>query len=267
MNSAFATSLSHSLGRTVAIALNLFKETLREQVLYLSLLYLGILVSALVALPQFSFDSADKMTLDVGMAGIEVIALITAVFVAAGLINKEIDKRTIFVLIAKPLRRAELVLGKHLGISLVIAVLVTVMTLIFLGLLKIRNIEVPALEVSIASLFIFLQIMLVSAIAILFGAFTSSLIASLLTLASYLVGNFSRDLLQLGEISKSEAVQAVTRTLYLILPDLSRANLKNEAVYGILPTAGELLSNAVYIISYALLVLALAILIFGKRQL
>ncbi len=267
MNSAFASSVSHSLGRIVAIALNLFKETLREQVLYLSLLYLGILVSALVALPQFSFDSADKMTLDVGMAGIEVIALITAVFVAAGLINKEIDKRTIFVLIAKPLRRAEFVLGKHLGISLVIAVLVTVMTLIFLSLLKIRNIEVPALEVSIASLFIFLQIMLVSAIAILFGSFTSSLVASLLTFASYLVGNFSRDLLQLGEISKSEAVQAVTRTLYLLLPDLSRANLKNEAVYGVIPATGELLTNTVYIISYALLVLGLAILIFGKRQL
>jgi len=267
MNNAFATSVSHSLGRITAIALNLFKETLREQVFYLSLLYLGILVAALVALPQFSFDSADKMILDVGMAGVEVIALITAVFVAGGLLNKEIDKRTIFILIAKPLRRAEFVIGKHLGISLIIAVLVAVMTLIFLTLLKIRSIEVPTLEVSLASLFIFLQIMLVSAIAILFGSFTSSLVASLLTFASYLVGNFSRDLLQLGEISKSEAVQAVTRTLYVILPDLSRANLKNEAVYGVIPATGELLSNAVYIISYALLVLGLAILIFGKRQL
>jgi ABC-type transport system involved in multi-copper enzyme maturation permease subunit len=109
--------------------------------------------------------------------------------------------------------------------------------------------------------------MLVSAIAILFGSFTSSLIASLLTFASYLVGNFSRDLLQLGEISKSEAVQAVTRNLYLILPDLSRANLKNEAVYGVIPASGELWSNAIYILSYTLLVLALAILIFGKREL
>jgi len=267
MNTAFGISLSHSLGRIVAIAFNLFKETLREQVLYLSLLYLGILVSALVALPQFSFDSADKMILDVGMAGVEVIALITAVFVAGGLLNKEIEKRTIFILIAKPLRRAEFVIGKHLGISLVIAVLVTVMTLIFLSLLKIRGIEVPALEVSIASVFIFLQIMLVSAIAILFGSFTSSLVASLLTFASYLVGNFSRDLLQLGEISKNEAVQTVTRALYLVLPDLSRANLKNEAVYGVIPPSAELFNNAVYTISYALLVLALAILIFGKREL
>jgi len=267
MNSAFATSFSHSLGRIVAIALNLFKETLREQVFYLSLLYLGILISALVALPQFSFDSADKMTLDIGIAAVELIALITAVFVAAGLVNKEIDKRTIFILVAKPLRRAEFVVGKHLGISLVIAALVAVMTVIFLTLLRIRNIEAPAFEVSIACLFIFLQIMLVSAIAILFGSFTSSLIASLLTFASYLVGNFSRDLLQLGEISKSEAVQAVTRNLYLILPDLSRANLKNEAVYGVIPASGELWSNAIYILSYTLLVLALAILIFGKREL
>jgi ABC-type transport system involved in multi-copper enzyme maturation permease subunit len=259
--------VGNSCGRITAIALNLFRETLREQVFYLSLLYTAILLSALVALPQFSYDSSEKMILDVGIAGIELIALITAVFVAANLLNKEIEKRTIFVLVAKPLSRAELLIGKHLGISFVIGLLVVIMTIIYLGLLKFRNIPAPSLAISVASFFIFWQIMLVSAIAILFGSFTSSLVSSLLTLVSYLVGNFSKDLLQLGEISKSESVQAVTRTLYLLLPDLSRANLKNEAVYGILPSVGELFSNGIYIFSYSLLVLAVAILIFGKRQL
>jgi len=259
--------ISHSWGRIWAIALNLVKETIREQVFYLSLVYTGILVSAMVALPQFSYDSSAKMIVDVGMAGIELIALVTAVFVAATLINKEIEKRTIFVLVAKPLSRAEFILGKHLGISAIIALLVAIMTTIFLVLIQLRSIQVPQVPVIIASGFIFWQIMLVSAIAILFGTFTSSIIASLLTLVSYLVGNFSKDLLQLGEISKNEVVQGVTRFLYLILPDLSRANLKNEAVYGVLPSPEQLLTDGVYIFSYALLVLSIAILIFGKRSL
>lgn len=259
--------ISQSWGRILAIALNLVKETIREQVFYLSLVYMGILLSAMVALPQFSYDSSAKMIVDVGMAGIELIALITAVFSAATLINKEIEKRTIFVLVAKPLSRAEFVIGKHLGISAIVAILVLIMTVMFLALIQLRSIQVPQIPVLTASSFIFWQIMLVSAIAILFGTFTSSIIASLLTLVSYLVGNFSKDLLELGEISKNEAVQGVTRFLYLVLPDLSRANLKNEAVYGVLPAPEQLFSDGVYIFSYALLVLAIAILIFGKRSL
>jgi ABC-type transport system involved in multi-copper enzyme maturation permease subunit len=108
--------------------------------------------------------------------------------------------------------------------------------------------------------------MLLGAIAIFFGSFSGSLIASLLTLAAYLIGNFSRDLLLLGEISKNPSLQTVTRTFYMILPDLSRANLKNEAVYNILPSFLDMFNNGVYILSYALLTLAIAILIFARRQ-
>jgi len=82
----------------------------------------------------------------------------------------------------------------------------------------------------------------------------------------YLVGNFSRDLLLLGEISKNPSLQVVTRTFYMILPDLSRANLKNEAAYNILPSLLDMFSNGIYILSYALLTLAVAILIFARRQ-
>ncbi|MFN3927709.1 MAG: ABC transporter permease [Pseudanabaenaceae cyanobacterium] len=259
--------LSNSWGRILAIALNSFHEIAREQVFYLSLLYTAILVAALVGVPQFTSVAADKIILDLGMAGIELVALITAVFVAASLINREIEKRTIMVLVAKPITRAEFVLGKHIGISLVIALLVIIMTVIFFLLVQLRRIEMPYNVVATASLFIFLEIMLVSAIAILFGSFTSSIIASLLTLVSYLAGNISPDLLKLGEISQNESVQTVTRFLYLVLPDLSRANLKNEAVYSILPPVDVLVGNGIYIISYTLLVLASTIFIFARRQL
>jgi ABC-type transport system involved in multi-copper enzyme maturation permease subunit len=259
-------NLSLSLGRVWAIATNVFRETVREQVLYLSLLYTVIVVSAMLMLPEFSYDSSAKMIVDVGIAAIEVVSLIVAVLVGTNLINKEIDKRTIFILIAKPMHRTEFVLGKHLGLTAVVGALVSIMTVIFIALMAIKNIPIPIPAILVANFFIFWQIMLLGAIAILFGSFSGSLIASLMTLAAYLIGNFSRDLLLLGEISKNIGLQTVTRTFYMILPDLSRANLKNEAVYNILPSFPDMFNNGVYILSYALLTLAIAILIFARRQ-
>ncbi|MFM7887522.1 MAG: ABC transporter permease [Pseudanabaena sp.] len=262
----FSLNLSLSLGRIWAIATNVFRETVREQVLYLSLLYTLIVVSAMMMLPEFSYDSSAKMIVDTGIAAIEMVSLIVAVLVGTNLINKEIDKRTIFILIAKPMHRAEFVLGKHLGLTAVVGALVSIMSIIFMILMTIKQIAIPIPAILTANFFIFWQIMLVGAIAIFFGSFTGSLIASLLTLATYVIGNFSRDLLLLGEISKNLSLQAVTRTFYMILPDLSRANLKNEAVYNILPSLADMFSNGVYILSYGLLILAIAILIFARRQ-
>ncbi|MDX2255355.1 MAG: ABC transporter permease [Pseudanabaenaceae cyanobacterium bins.39] len=258
--------MSLSLGRIWAIATNVFRETVREQVLYLSLLYSVIVISAMLMLPEFSYDSSAKMIVDTGIAAIEVVSLLVAILVGTNLINREVDKRTIFILIAKPMHRAEFILGKHLGLSAVIGALVAIMTLIFLALMTFKGIEIPIPAILTANFFIFWQIMLLGAIAIFFGSFASSLIASLMTLAAYVIGNFSRDLLLLGEISKNANLQSVTRTFYMILPDLSRANLKNEAVYNILPSIGDLFSNGIYILSYALMVLAIAILIFNRRQ-
>jgi len=259
-------NLTMNLGRIGAIAGNVFRETVREQVLYLTLLFTLVLVSAVNLLPQLSASGEKKIIIDVGIAAIELVGLFVAVFVGTNLINKEIDKRTIFVLVAKPMSRAEFILGKHLGISAVLAVLVAMMSAIFVAVMALTKIPIPVGTILIASFYIFWQLMLIGAIAILFGTFTSSLLAALLTFATYIMGNFSRDLLSLGEISKSESLQAVTRALYLVLPDLSRANLKNEAVYGMIPAIGDLFNNGVYILSYDILVLAIAIMIFARRQ-
>jgi hypothetical protein len=108
--------------------------------------------------------------------------------------------------------------------------------------------------------------MLVGAIAILFSTFTSALIASLLTFAAYLMGNISADILKVGELSDSVAMQKATEFIYLVLPDLARANLKNDAVASYLPSVADLFNNGVYIFAYACIMLALAMLIFARRQ-
>jgi ABC-type transport system involved in multi-copper enzyme maturation permease subunit len=107
---------------------------------------------------------------------------------------------------------------------------------------------------------------LVAAVALLFGVFTSSLLATLLTFGVYLMGNLSTDLVTLGNLSRNSSIQTLTQGLYLVLPNLSLLNLKNKAVYNLLPSPLELLGNGVYGLVYTVMLLAIAILIFSRRE-
>ena len=253
-------------GRIWAVAHNAIRETLREQVLYLLLLFLFLLVAAATLLPMFSSESADKLIADTGLAAIEVVGLLVAIFVGTGAIERETNKRTIFILIAKPLSRAEFLLGKHLGISLVLALLVFSMSMLFLGFAQLRQIPLPWGPVAIACGFIFWKLVLVTAFALFFGSFAGALLATMVTFGTYLFGNITEDIRKLGAITGDEGVERLTELLYLILPNLGRADLKNEAVYGVLPPPDVLFTDGVYILAYTALVLAAAILIFAQRQ-
>lgn len=255
-----------SFARIWAIASNGFREVIRDRILYLIGLFTLLLLLALRLLPEIAATTQDKIFLDVGLAAIELLSVFVAVFVGTSLINKEIDKRTVLALIPKPVTRAEFIIGKHLGLSGVLAVLLIALTLIYLILLSFSKVEYPLASILVSTLYLFLKLSLLIAVALLFGVFTSSILATLLTLAVYLMGNLSRDIVTVGNLSRNSNLEGLTQNLYLVLPDLSRLNLKNEAVYGILPSPQTLLSNAVYGVFYTVLLLAIAILIFSRRE-
>jgi ABC-type transport system involved in multi-copper enzyme maturation permease subunit len=188
--------------------------------------------------------------------------------VGTALVNKEIEKRTVLVLMSKPISRAEFIVGKHLGLAAVLAVLVAAMTAINLVILNVRQVPYSLPSLLLTALYQFFELSLIGAVALLFGVFTSSLLATLLTFAVYLMGHLSRDLVALGKLSENPQLQQFTQSLYLLLPDLSRLDLKNQAVYGLqlLPAAIDLLSNALYGGIYTALLLAIAVLIFARRQ-
>ncbi len=255
-----------NVGRIWAVASNGFREVIRDRVLYLIGFFALLLIIAMRLLPEVATTTSDKIVIDFGLAAIEILGVIVAVFVGTGLINKEIEKRTVLVLIAKPLSRSEFILGKHLGLSGVLGVLVFAMAVSYLALLSLGRIDYPLASILVSSLFLFLELCLITAVALVFGVFTSSLLATMLSFGVYLMGNLSRDLVELGNLSKNSSIQAMTEGLYLVLPDLSRLNLKNEAVYSILPSAMTLLSNGVYALFYTTILLAIAILLFSRRQ-
>ena len=253
-------------GRIWAIASNGFREVIRDRIFYLIGLFTLLLLLALRLLPEVAATTQDKIFLDVGLGSIEFLGVIVAVFVGTGLINKEIEKRTVLVLIPKPVTRAEFIIGKHLGLSGVLAILTVATTLIYLILLSFSKIEYPLASILVSTLYLFLKLSLLTAVALVFGVFTSSLLATLLTVGVYLMGNLSRDIVTVGNLSGNSNIESLTQNLYLFLPDLSRLNLKNEAIYGILPSPPTLLSNGAYGLFYTVLLLAIAILIFSGRE-
>jgi ABC-type transport system involved in multi-copper enzyme maturation permease subunit len=254
------------MSRIFTLASNVFWDVIRERVLYLTGFFAILLVGAQVLLREVSAGTEAKMLVDVGIAAIGVLGLVVTVFVGTGLINKEIDKRTVLVLLSKPVSRSEFIIGKHIGLSAVLAVLIALMTGIYLGVLSFYKIPHPLESILVAVLYLFLELSLLTAVGIMFGVFTSSLLATLLTFAVYVMGHLSRDLLQLGEISKNPTLKNVTQGIYLVIPDLARFDLKNEAVYGLLPDTVTLLVSAVYGLIYIALLLALANLIFWRRE-
>lgn len=255
-----------NLRRTFVIAMNVFREVIRDRVLYLVGLFAVFLLLAVRLLPEIAAATENKIILDVGLAAMALLGLIIAVFVGTGLVNKEIEKRTVLALIAKPISRTEFIVGKHWGLSAVLAVLVLVMTVLYMGILSFSRVDYPVGNILLSSLYLFLQLSLMTAVAILFGVFTSSLLATLLTFAVYLMGNFSRDLVAFGKLSKNPAIENLMQSIYLVLPDLARLDLKNQAVYGQLPPTDTLLVNAGYGLLYTVLLLSISILVFSRRQ-
>lgn len=257
-----------NLGRIFTIAANVFREVMRDRILYIIILYTLLFAVAIRFLPQLAPLADRKILLDFGLGAMTLLSVIVAVFVGTGLINKEIEKRTVLVLIAKPIHRSEFITGKHLGLAAVLALLVAAMTGIYIGGLELGKIPYPLYSILIAAGFLILQVSLVTAAAIAFSVFTSSILATLLTFAVYLMGNFTADLLQLGRLSNNLDIARITRAIYLILPDFSRLNLQNQAVYGMqaLPGKLALLTNAGYGVLYTVLLLAIAIIIFSRRQ-
>lgn len=252
--------------RIWAIAHNVFRETVRDKILYLVLLFVVVMAGAVLLLPDISNGAEVTVVLNLGLAGINILALLVAAFIGPNLINKEIEKRTMYMLVAKPLSRAELIVGKHFGMAVLISVLLAIMTPIYLGGVAILQTDLPYTSLLLAILFIFFEQVVILGAALLFGVITSSLIATLLTLALYVMGHLSQTLLQFAQNMEASVAKSMMQGLFLILPDFTRLNLKNDAIYAQLPTPADMGFSALYSLCYATGLLAIAVMIFARRQ-
>ena len=268
MEAMMTGSFTRSFARIWTIACNVFLEIVRDRILYVVGVFGIVMVMAITLLPEIAAGTEDKLILDTGLAAINILSLFVVVFIGTGLINKEIEKKTVLVLIAKPVSRLEFILGKHLGLSLVLALLIASLTAVMLGLFAFSGVPFQIWHMLLATLYMFLEMVLLIAAALMFGTMTSTVLATLMTLAIFAVGHETRNILELDKIADSENFRRVAEGLFLVLPDLERLNLKNEIANGFVapPSGGGLVENAVYGLIYTALLLSVTVAVFERRQ-
>jgi Cu-processing system permease protein len=259
---------SSAIGRIRAIALNTFRESVRDRLLYNLILFALILVAASVFVSDLSLDMESQFTAALGLGAMLIFGALMAIFIGVGLVYKEIDKRTIYNLLSKPVHRHEFIIGKYTGLCLTLLINSAVMVLgTELALLYVNGKFVPLqTAVLAASFLVYCELALLVAVALMFSSFTTPLLAALFSFAVYLIGHFSKDLLDMASLSNSNLTSAVLTTLYYILPNLSNFGFITEASHGRLVPLRMIVSATVYAIVYVGILLSATVLIFHKRN-
>lgn len=251
--------------RLFAVAVNTFRETLRDKILYNLVLFAVLLIGSSVLLGTLTIGEQARIVNDLGLAAINVVAVIIAIFVGIGLVSKEIERRTIYTLLARPITRAQFVLGKYLGLALVILVNIGIMFSMFLATVRLSGHPIHASLFQAVEL-ILVEALLVMAFALLFSTFSSSILSATLTLGIYIIGHLTSDLRSIAETHASSAIKALTTTLYYAIPNLETLNIKGQSAAGISVDLGFQMTATIYGLLYTGLLLVGACLIFQRRD-
>jgi ABC-type transport system involved in multi-copper enzyme maturation permease subunit len=257
-----------SLWRISAIARNTFREAVRDRVLYNLVLFVLLLTAAAIFIGELSGGQERKIIVDLGLSAMLLFGVFIAIFVGVGLVYKEIERRTIYAIFSKPVGRGEFLLGKYLGLCLTLLVNVVVMGLgVSLALVYVRKGWDPLiLTIWPAILMIYMELMLITALALLFSSFSSPALSALLTFCIFIIGHFSADLKSLATSLGSFSARLLFGGLYYVLPNLSNYSFITPAAHGRAPSSGFVLSTGLYAFVYIAVILAAATFVFSRRN-
>lgn len=253
------------------LAFNTHREAIRDKILYLILVFAVMMMGAGVLLSFLSLNQEGKIVVDLGLSSISIFGLMITIFIGTTLIHKEIERKTVFLLLPKPLHRAEFILGKYLGLCTTLLVITVAMAATFYAIIALLTRHWEAILDIVAPtgqaiLLMYVELMLLTAVAIFFSTFSSSVMSAVFTIGTYVVGHLSQDIVNFGKLSNNDSLILVTKGIYYLLPDLERLNLKNELMFGPGVPPEVLLASAGYGLLYALTLLMLSIWIFNQRE-
>ncbi len=252
------------LKRVLAVASNTFRETVRERVLY-NLVFFAILMTLSgLLLGQLSIRQDEKIIKDLGLAAIDGFGTLIAIFVGVGLVSKEIDRRSLFPLLAKPVTRDEFLLGKFAGLGFTLLVNVSVMAAGLYATLVATG-RRPDAALLAAVYTIFLGLALTVALALLFSVFTSAALATVCTVSLVVAGRFSDVLQHIPDVAPG-APGWLIETVYYALPNFHLLDIKDHVVYGDPVSLGALGAITAYALVYLAVVLGIALAAFRRRE-
>jgi Cu-processing system permease protein len=251
--------------RIAAIARNTVREVARERVVLVLALFGAGLVGVSLVLAPLALGEGRKVVTDFGLAGASALATLLTIVLGSSLLHKELDRKTIYAVMAKPIHRSEFLVGKYAGLWTSAACLLTAMVAITLALLALTGRDVPW-EAGGALLLSLAELAIVTAVVVFFSSFTTPLLTAFFTAATLLAGHFAEDLLTFGTRAGSPVLAVATQGVYWLLPHLEVFNARGFVVHGVPVEPERLAYSAAYAALYAGALLAAAGAIFERRD-
>ncbi|MFP6564704.1 MAG: ABC transporter permease [Myxococcota bacterium] len=252
--------------RIATLAENTVRQAIRSRLLYTLLFFGLVMIATSVAVSSLSYVESERIVQDVGFAAIRIFGVGIAIFVGVGLIHDEIERRTLYTLLSKPVSRMEFIAGKYLGLLFTVWIQLAILSLAFV--LVSLAVGAPVTASLFAALgLIGAELMVVVAIATFFSSFTTPMLASLMSVGIFVAGRLSRDILQLGQGSGDTGTAAAAEALYRVLPDLEAFDLTVQAVHGLPIADADVLLPLAYGIAYSAVLVMAAAWVFERRDL
>jgi ABC-type transport system involved in multi-copper enzyme maturation permease subunit len=253
----------------LTVAVNTFREAVRDRVLYNLVLFALLMMAAAIFVGQISIGIEQSVIVSLGLTAVSVIGLFIAVFIGVGLVSKEMDKRTLYALLAKPVERWQFLLGKFAGLALTLTVNTAAMAIgLFLALWMVKHpLEKADLYVLVAVYLILLKLVLIVAIALLFSCFTTQFLAILFTAMIYVAGVFAAGLRSMQGVDLNSTTLALLRGISYVLPNFENFNVMAAVAHGGGVAVVLVRHATLYTLVYAAIVLATAAIVFSRRDL
>jgi ABC-type transport system involved in multi-copper enzyme maturation permease subunit len=258
------------MNRIFVIAQNTFRETVRDKVLYNLLFFALFLVIVSILIGELSLNLEQLIIARMGMSVMLFFGALIAIFIGTGLVYKEIDKRTIYAILAKPIKRYEFILGKFLGLSTTLLVnCLAMMTGIIASMIFLNanhNLSEINWAILPAGFLIYLELLIIVSLALLFSSFSTPALSILLSIVLYMIGSMNRDLLYFTNTVQSSAVKYMVLAIYYILPNFANFDYISEVSHGHAVPIRELAGSTVYAITYISMLLIATTTIFQQRN-
>jgi ABC-type transport system involved in multi-copper enzyme maturation permease subunit len=251
------------------VAVNTFREAVRDRVLYNLVFFALVMIGAAILVGQISIGIDRLVIINLGLSAISIFGLVMAIFIGVGLVYKEIEKRTLYSLLSKPIRRWEFLVGKYAGLVLTLVINTLFMTVgLAAALLYVGRPSVHELiPIVIAIYFILLSLALVTAFALFFSCFSSPMLSTLFTLGIYITGIFASDIRDFGALTKSPLLKGATSFLYYVIPNFHNFNSIAAASHGEAIPIALVWQNSLYALIYVCLLLLASSAVFSRRNL
>ncbi len=253
------------MSQILAIAQNTVRETVRDRVLYSLLFFAGLVVVASLVMQEITIGDQDKVVRSVAQSAISLFASLMAMFLGVGLVYKELERKTIYTIASKPLKRWRFLVGKYLGLMVVLALEVALMAALYTVVIGLQQ-GPPGVPELMNWIGLMAELALLTAWALLFSCYSTPLTASFFTLATFVIGHLADDIWRFGQQAEAENLRQLSEVVYWALPNFSVFDFSSQAVHKLDIAVADLAMALGYGLAYSTAVLAVAAVIFERRD-